>query len=146
VSVPPGRVVGLDLGDRRIGVAVSDDGRRLATPYEVIDRVGDHGLEHGRIIDIVEEVSATVVVVGLPLQLDGSEGDTARRYRNEARGLAKRLHRVGLRIPVELRDERLSTVSAHRSLHDAGVDRRRHGEMVDAVAASVVLQAWLDEG
>lgn len=140
-----GRAVGLDLGDRRIGVALSDERGRVATPFEVVARVGDQSVEHDRILEIVEEAGADTIVVGLPLHLDGSESETSRRYRAESRGLVKRARRAELDIRVVHRDERLSTVSAHRQLDEAGVARRKQRRMVDAVAAAVMLQAWLDD-
>lgn len=133
------RALGIDLGTRRIGVALSDSGGMLATPYELIRRVGDRTVEHGRIAELVEETGAEVVVVGLPLQLDGDEGRAVAIVRAEIRGLRKRLD-----VPVEEIDERFTTVTAHQRLTDAGVASHRRKDLVDAVAASVLLQSWLD--
>lgn len=138
-AAPAGRVVGLDFGARRIGVAVSDSARTVATPFETIKRVGDRTVEHGRIADIVDETEATAVVVGLPLSLDGSEGAAVRLVRSEIRGLAKRLP-----IPIETYDERFTTVTADRSLRVTGTRKQARRDVIDQVAAAVLLQGWLD--
>lgn len=134
-----GRAVGVDFGSRRIGIAVSDAGQMVATPYETIKRVGDRTVEHGRIAEIVDEVSAVVVVVGLPLSLDGSDGRAVDLVRSEVRGLAKRLA-----IPIEEYDERFTTVEAERSLRLTGTKGRAKRDVIDQVAAAVLLQGWLD--
>ncbi len=133
------RAIGLDFGSKRIGVALSDSGGLLATPYELIRRVGDRTVEHGRIAELVAETGADVVVVGLPLQLDGDEGRAVAIVRSEIRGLRKRLD-----VPVEEIDERFTTVTAHQHLASAGIASHKRKDLVDAVAASVLLQAWLD--
>ena len=131
--------LGLDLGSQRIGVALSDSDATLALPYDVVVRTGDRDRDHRRIADIVAETGAEVVVVGLPLSLDGGEGPMARRYRAEAR-------RIGatLGVPVETYDERLTTVTAERALRESGLSGRARRRVVDQVAASVMLQSWLD--
>ena len=133
------RVVGLDLGARRIGVAVSDSGGVLATPYTVIPRSGDDAADWARIADVVRELAAEAVVVGLPLSLDGSVGPAATAAEVEAVAL-----RQVLDVPVECYDERLSTVSAERSLAASGVKGAARRKVVDQVAAAVLLQSWLD--
>jgi len=135
----PVRALGLDLGSQRIGVALSDSDATLALPYDVVMRTGDRDRDHRRIADIVAETGAEVVVVGLPLSLDGGEGPMARRYRAEAR-------RIGatLGVPVETYDERLTTVTAERALRESGLSGRARRRVVDQVAASVMLQSWLD--
>ena len=138
------RVVALDLGTRRIGVAVSDAGGVMATPYSVIERSGDVRVDRARVAEIVEEVGAGMVVVGLPLSLDGRKGPAARAALEEAEAL-----RQALEVPVETHDERLSSVSANRALTDAGVTGRRRKKArqagaVDQAAATVFLQSWLD--
>ncbi|MDQ4091566.1 MAG: Holliday junction resolvase RuvX, partial [Actinomycetota bacterium] len=110
------RAVALDLGTRRIGVAVSDAGGTMATPYSVIQRSGDARADRAKVADIVSEVGAGLVVVGLPLSMDGSEGPAAKAALAEAEAL-----RDVLEVPVELQDERLTSVSANRSLTEAGV-------------------------
>lgn len=134
-----GRAVGIDFGSKRIGIAVSDSGRMVATPFETIKRVGDRTVEHGRIAEIVQEIDATVVVVGLPLSLDGSDGHAVKLVRSEVRGLAKRLN-----IPVEEYDERFTTVTAEQSLREMGTRGQAKRDVIDQVAAAVLLQGWLD--
>lgn len=137
------KAVGLDLGERRIGVAVSDRGGMLASPWTVIERSGERSTDHARVAALVAEVGAERVVVGLPVSLQGTEGPAARAAREEALALAQV---VG--VPVELADERLTTVTADRALR-AGDQRRersasRRRRVVDQVAAAVMLQAFLD--
>lgn len=133
------RAVALDLGKRRIGVAVSDSEGRLATPYDTVERSGDDALDRSRLAALVAEVGAGVVVVGLPLSGDGSEGPAAAWARAEAAALAEAFD-----VPVELHDERFTTVSANRSLGSAGVGSRRRRRVVDQVAATVLLESWLE--
>ncbi len=134
-----GRAVGVDFGSRRIGIAVSDSKRVLATPFETIKRVGDQLVEHGRINEIVTEIEASVVVVGIPFSLDGSEGPAARAIRSELRGLRKRLS-----VPVVEQDERFTSVTAEQSLRRGGTKGTKKRDVVDQVAAAVLLQGWLD--
>ncbi|MEA2932303.1 MAG: putative pre6S rRNA nuclease [Actinomycetota bacterium] len=134
-------MVGLDLGKRRVGVAVSDSAGILAVPSTTVERVGDDAADRARLAEAVRELEAELVVVGLPRSLDGSEGPAAEWARAEAAALAGLLD-----VPVELFDERLTTVSAHRSLAAAGVKGRNRRKVVDQVAAAVLLQAWLDGG
>lgn len=133
------RAIGLDLGSVRIGVAVSDSDGSLALPSTTLERAGSWSEDHSRIAELVAEHEAEVVVVGMPLSMDGSSGPAARRTRKEVTQL-KRF----LAVPVESYDERLSTVEANRSLRSAGLDTARSRQHVDEVAAAVILQAWLD--
>jgi putative holliday junction resolvase len=137
------KAVGLDLGERRIGVAVSDRAGTLASPWAVIERSGDRGTDHARVAALVAEVAAERVVVGLPVSLQGTEGPAALAAREEALALARV---VG--VPVDVVDERLTTVTADRALRaDARRGRRsgsRRRRVVDQVAAAVILQAFLD--
>ena len=135
------RAVGLDLGTRRIGVALSNSAGTVATPYDVLTRSDDRVDDHGRIAAIVDEAGAGVVVVGLPLSLDGSVGPAARDVLDEADEL-----RARLQVAVMTWDERLSTVEAQRRLRTAGVKGRKGRRVVDQVAATVILQSWLDAG
>ena len=130
------RVLGVDLGSVRVGIALSDPGRILATPVSVLVR--DAGL-HQRIADLVDELGAGAVVVGLPRSLDGQERKAAKMVRAEVRQL-----QAHLRVPVHLQDERLSTVAAHAGLAAAGRTARQRRGSVDASAAAVLLQSWLD--
>ncbi len=133
------RAVGLDLGSVRIGVAVCDSGGNLAVPSATIERSRKWTEDHRRIADLVAEHGAEVVVVGMPLSMDGSSGPAARRAASEIEVLAR-----ALEVPVETYDERLSTVAANRSLRSAGLDAARSRHHVDEVAATVILQGWLD--
>ena len=135
------RVLALDLGSRRIGVATCDAGGTLASPRTVLDRTGDVGRDHVRIAALVAEEEAELVLVGLPLSLDGSDGPAAASARAEAAALA-----TALSVPIVLHDERLTTVTAHRLLAERGLDSRARRKVVDQAAAAVMLQAWLDGG
>jgi putative Holliday junction resolvase len=133
------RALGIDLGSKRIGVALSDSAGSLATPYEVVARSGDRERDHRRIAALAEEAGAEVVVVGLPLGLDGSTGRAAQAALAEADELAQV---TGL--PVEMWDERLTTVTADRQLMALDMKAGARRRVVDKVAASILLQAWLD--
>lgn len=135
------RVLALDLGSKRIGVAVSDAGGMLASPRTVLERSGDHALDHARIAALVVEEQAGLVLVGLPLSLDGTEGPAAMAARAEVDELS-----AALPVPVDVHDERLTTVTAHRLLQARGYDARARRKVVDQAAAAVMLQAWLDGG
>jgi putative Holliday junction resolvase len=129
----------VDLGARRIGVAVSDRTGVLASPYAVIQRGRDHAEDHRRLAAFVEEIEAGVVVVGYPISLDGSIGPAARLVEAEVEEL-----RADLPVPIELHDERFSTVTAHRALQERGLNEKKRRKIVDQVAAAVFLQSWLD--
>ena len=133
------RALGLDLGAKRIGVAVSDRAGRLATPADVLHRTGDRARDHRAVADLVVEWEAEVVGVGGPYSLDGGTGPAAEAMTAESRQLARARD-----VPVETHDERLTTVSAERRLREAGLDSRAQRKVVDQVAAAVLLQAWLD--
>lgn len=141
---PPGRLLGVDVGSVRVGVALSDPGRTLATPLTTLRRSpGDDG-DLAAVLALVREHAATGVVVGLPRHLDGREGDSARTARSWACGLHDCCVRAGLDVAVVLVDERLTTVDAHRRLHEAGIPGRRHRSRVDQGAAVLILQNALD--
>ncbi len=131
------RALGLDLGSKRIGIALSAG--TLATPYEVLARSGDRARDHRAIAEHVAETGAEVVVVGLPLSLDGTPGPAAERALAECEELA-----AALDVPVETWDERLSTVTAERSLLAQDLRAPARRKVVDKVAAAVILQSWLD--
>ncbi|MGE0880060.1 MAG: Holliday junction resolvase RuvX [Acidimicrobiia bacterium] len=133
------RVLGLDLGSKRIGVAVSDSSGTIAGPLTVLQRTGDHARDHENIRKLVVEEEAERVVVGLPLSLDGSMGPAAMAAVAEAEQLA-----TVVGVPVESYDERLTTVSAERTLMQAKMRAEARRRVVDKVAAAVMLQAWLD--
>ncbi len=131
----PGRVIALDVGERRIGVAVSDPTGTLATPHTVIHR-RSKAEDFEMVARLVIELEAERVVVGLPLSLNGEVGPQARRVSRYAQALAQRLD-----VPVELHDERYSTVTADALLTESGRKRR---VPIDAAAAAVILQDYLD--
>jgi putative pre-16S rRNA nuclease len=133
-----GRVLGLDLGDARIGVAISDPDRRLALPLGTV-QVGRPPGELRAIAELVREHEVVLIVVGHPLSLRGEAGPRARKTEELTAALG-----AAVAVPVELHDERLSTVEAERALRDAGTRGRQLRRAVDASAATVILQAWLD--
>ena len=133
------RALGIDLGSKRIGVAVSDRSGTIATPLVVVLRSGDRARDHRRLAELVAEEEAERMVVGLPLSLDGSMGPAALAAVAEAEEIASV---VG--VPVETFDERLTTVRAQRSLIEARMSREARRRLVDKVAAAVMLQTWLD--
>jgi putative Holliday junction resolvase len=129
------RVLALDVGERRIGVAVSDPTGLLATPHGVIHR-RSKAQDFAAVARMVAELGAERVVVGLPLSLNGDVGPQARRVMRYAQALAQ-----ALSVPVELYDERYSTVTADELLAEGGRKRRR--TPIDAAAAAVILQEYL---
>ena len=137
----PGRVVGVDLGSRRIGIALSDPSRTIASPHSVVLRSKAVEVDHRAIHAIAQEWVATLIVVGLPLSLTGKDGPAAKAARSEVAALQLV---VGAELPVVLHDERLTTITAQRSLQAAGVRGRDQTAVIDKVAAAVMLQAFLD--
>lgn len=132
--------VGVDVGEARVGLAASDPDGVLATPVATLERDHEGGRDLERIAREVLERDGVQVYVGLPLGLGGGEGVASAR----ARDYADRLHRLLPDVAVHLLDERLTTVDAHRALHDSGVAGRKHRARVDQVAAVFILQAALD--
>ena len=135
------RAVAIDLGTRRIGVAVSGGGGTMAFPRQTILRSGDRAADRRAVAAVVDEVGAEVLVVGLPLSLDGARGPAARQAVEEAEELARELAERGVR--VETFDERFTTVTADAALGAVGkrgIERRRS---VDSAAATVLLESWL---
>lgn len=135
---PARRVIGVDLGSKRIGVAVSDSGGRLATPVATLLRTGDRGADHRALAAVVSDYGAGAMVVGLPLSLSGGTGPAAAAVLAEVEEM-----KTVIGVPVYPHDERFSTVSAGASLRAQG---RRRRAVVDQVAAAVILQSWLDAG
>ena len=133
----PGRVLGLDLGDAHIGVAISDDGRRVAVPLGTVPAGAPQDLK--AIAKLIAENDVTAVVVGHPISMSGARGARAHQAEEFAGAL-----RSFLEIPVELHDERLSTVEADRALREAGASGKERRRVIDRSAATVILQAWLD--
>jgi putative holliday junction resolvase len=138
-ALPANRAVaGLDLGDKTIGVALSDLRRQVATPIEVIRRE-KFTLDAGRLLALLEARGAAGIVLGLPLNMDGSVGPRVQATQAFARNLSKL---TGL--PMCYWDERLSTVAATRALLEADTSRKRRKEVIDQVAAGYILQGALD--
>jgi len=135
-------VAAIDLGTRRIGVAVSDGTGTLASPRCTVERSGDPTADRAAVVAVVVEAEARHLVVGLPLSLDGRPRQAAVSAEEEAAALLTLLEPLG--IAVETFDERLTTVSAERSLAAAGRTGRQRRRVVDQAAAAVLLQAWLD--
>jgi putative holliday junction resolvase len=134
-----GRVLALDVGARRLGVAVSDPTGTVASPLATLPRRTPDE-DASALAALAAQHDAGTVVVGLPLTLDGREGPAAKSVRRYLAELATRLPRLDFRLA----DERLSTVAAERTLVGGGVRRRARRQVVDQVAASVFLQTWLD--
>ncbi len=133
------RSLGLDRGDRWIGVALSDPGGILATPFTIIARTGDiKDIE--AILDIINQQGVGQIVVGLPFSMDGSVGQQADKVKSFTREL---ISRTG--VSVEFRDERLTTISAKRLMRSVGKKKGREKARDDAVAAALILQGYLDE-
>ncbi len=140
----PGRVVALDLGSRRIGLACSDSRRTLASPRGTLERSGDAARDRAAMVAAVIETEATTVVVGLPLSLSGRAGPAARSAQEEVEALRSLCTPLG--IEVVTADERLTTVEAQRSLTAAGRKGKAARSVIDSAAAMVLLQAWLEAG
>lgn len=135
---PARALIGLDLGTRTIGVAVSDTGRRIASPLETVRRTR-FGADAARLLALAEGRKVGGFVLGLPRNMDGSEGPRAQATRAFARNLSALTP-----LPITFWDERLSTVAAERALLEADASRRRRAEVIDHVAAGYILQGLLD--
>ncbi len=133
-----GRVLGVDSGSRRIGLALSDPLGCIASPYQVLV-IRKLAEAVDQILQIVKEQEVRLIVVGLPLRLSGEAGESA----SQARELTDRL-RVQAAIPVEEWDERLTSVGASRAMRQAGVKEEKQRGRVDMVAAALILQSYLD--
>ena len=133
------RCLGLDLGSKRIGVALCDPEERVATPLTVVERSKSRSHDHANIARLVEEYGVEAVVVGLPLNMSGKVTAAAQSAKEETEQL-----RATLGIPVHLYDERLTTVTANRSLMEMEMKSDARRRVVDKVAAAVMLQAYLD--
>ena len=129
-------VMGLDYGERRIGAAVCDELEIAALPLPTVAR---DGAELERIGELVAARGVQLIVVGLPMRMDGTEGTQARRVR----GFVKELRRALRHVEIELVDERLTSAQAHRSLSTEGARGRRRRERVDAIAAQIILERYL---
>jgi len=135
------RLLGIDYGQRRIGLAVTDADGRIALPRGALQRARGKRPPFGRIRELAQEVSATAVVLGLPLPLEGEETE----WCGEVRRFGEALE-VKLQLPVHYQDERMTSVQAERGIRAAGLTRskRRDKTRVDESAAALILQAWID--
>jgi putative Holliday junction resolvase len=138
------KYLALDVGDRRVGVAVSDPTGLIATPLAVVHRKSKVE-DFRQIARLVREQKVEGLVVGLPLQADGSAGPQARRIQRYGLAVAAALQAEGLDLPIVFWDERLSTVRAQESMIAAGRKARDRRARIDAAAAAVILQDYLDE-
>jgi len=135
------RALGLDLGSKRIGVAVGDRTGTIASPLSVLQRSGSVRRDHEAIAKLVAEEEAEIVVVGLPLNMSGSSGPAARAAVAEAAALA-----TVVGVPVVTFDERRTTVTADQAMIAADMRAQARRRIVDKIAAAVMLQHWLDSG
>lgn len=134
----PGAIMALDLGEKRIGVAISDPLRMIATPHRVVKR-RSRKEDFATYCQIIAESSITLVVVGLPLMLDGTDSQQTTWVRNYSAEMAEVIS-----VPVEFWDEGFTTVQAEAALKAGGVRRKKLRDRVDAVAATLILQSYLD--
>lgn len=130
-------VLCLDVGKRRIGLAGTDPTDTLVLPLQVLERSSPRR-DLDQLLDVIDDRSVTLVVVGIPLREDGSEG----RIAKDARFLATKLLQLRDGLDVEFQDEAYSTVEADERLMERGMDARQRREVVDAVAAQVILESW----
>jgi putative Holliday junction resolvase len=137
---PSGRVLAVDLGDRRIGVAVSDEARRLARPLGTVTARGPK-TDARALRELASGLGVTLLVVGLPMLPSGDEGDAARSLRARGVDLARRLE-----LPVEFVDEAHTSRDAVEVLVEEGASRRGRRERIDETAAVLILEAWLRSG
>ncbi len=135
------RALGVDLGTKRIGLATSDLSGTIATPLSTLERSRSTRSDHASLARIVTDEEVEIVVIGLPIQMNGELGMAAEAAQREAALLA-----TVLDVPVILFDERMTTVAADRALKEANISASRRRRYVDRVAAAVMLQSWLDRG
>ena len=136
------RVLGVDLGTKRIGLAATDPSNTLASPLAVLERGDDPNDDYRAILAYARDIGARRIVVGLPVSLDGRQGPAARAVLDEV-GRMKWLARPD-RVAIDTYDERFSTVIAEQNLQEPTPRRRKRRRMVDAAAATVILQSWLE--
>lgn len=133
------KILALDYGTKRIGVALSDATRTLASPQPYIPNQAFPKIK-GIINDWIKRENVTLIVIGLPRNMDGSYGPSAQLVRD----FVEKLKAAGVTVPIKPLDERLTTVQASRQLHDAGRNTRQQRELVDSASAAVLLQSYLD--
>ena len=134
------RALGLDVGDRRIGVALSDPSGTLATPLAAIDRRATKG-GMGAVVDLATRHEAAAIVVGLPVSLDGTIGPQAQAVQSFCKALGD-----ACPLPIHTVNEQYTSAEAERRLREVGVEPSRDRGRVDAMAAAIILQEWLDAG
>ncbi|MEI8335479.1 MAG: Holliday junction resolvase RuvX [Actinomycetes bacterium] len=134
------RALGVDLGEKRIGIALSDPTRTIASPHSVIKRSGNADVDRRAVLNIAREEGVTQLVVGLPLTLTGARRAAARAALAEIEALKA----LAPDLMIEAFDERLTTAIAQRSLLEGDVRRKDRKQVIDKVAAAVMLQSWLD--
>jgi putative Holliday junction resolvase len=139
VRSAPGRVLGVDYGEKRIGLALSDSLRMVATPLETVDG-SQPKVAFRRLRDLIAEHDVKEVVVGLPLHMDGGRGELV----TAAEAFAAKLRAQVPGLPVHLWDERLSTAEAERAMRSGAAKAARRKELRDQLAAQLILQSWLD--
>lgn len=133
------RVIGIDLGSKRIGIALSDTDLTVATPLDVVERSGNVEKDHITILKITDEWEVQKIIVGLPISLDGTLGPSAQSVMDEIKML-----RGVTDIPIETHDERFTTVTAEQILLQQNVKRDKKKRVIDKVAAAIILQGWID--
>jgi putative holliday junction resolvase len=131
-----GRVLGIDYGDVRIGIAMSDETAFLASPLTTIQN-GKNAADE--VVALIRKHCVETIIIGLPFNMDGTAGPAAEKVRVFSKKLAAKTN-----VPIIENDERLTTVTAHRNLREAGLDGRKRKSVVDMAAAQVILQDWLD--
>lgn len=136
---PHGALLGIDLGAKTIGIAISDTGRRIASPLQGLARAKTFAKTAAALLGLIAAEKPSAVVMGLPLNMDGTDGPAAQSARAFARNLAALTP-----TPIVLWDERLSTAAVTRTLLEADASRRRRAEVVDKMAAAYILQGALD--
>jgi len=133
------RVIGVDLGSKRIGIALSNSDLTVATPYDVIQRAKKADKDYIAILKIAHEWEAKKIIVGLPISLDGTLGASARSVISEIEKL-----KTITDMPIETHDERFTTVTAEQILLQQNVKGDKRKSVVDKVAAAIILQGWID--
>lgn len=137
-----GRGLGIDLGSKRIGVALCDSNGTLATPYETVQRSGNVAADHRRLLALITEAEAAFIVFGVPYALrDGGVSESAQAILDEI-VVFEQLLPEGCELHRQ--DERLTTVTAERRLTEMGIKGKKRKQLVDQIAAAVILQTWLD--
>ena len=138
------RKIGLDVGDRTIGFAVSDPLGITAQGITTIERVGIRK-DSGKVLDLVKEYECDTIVMGLPLSMSGRDSEQTKKVREFRSMLENKMRSTGMKgITIEWQDERLTTVQAERVMIDADVSRRRRKQVIDKQAAVIILQTYLD--